>query len=121
MISKGRKTLGIKLRQMRREKCKTQAETAEALGITVSFYSAIEVVRKPMPMKLMDRLVTFLEIDEEEEMDIIAHAAESAQEVKINLRDSEPGNRDLALMFARRFPSLNREQANVFRRLLTEM
>ena len=99
--------LGELFNFLRREKALKQSDVAEAINRSVSFYSAIEVGRKPAPPEVLHDLIMFFKPDSAIQRQINHLAAAEQKEVRINTSNLSPERTEAAMLLARRLPDLN--------------
>ena len=110
--------LGKFLRKLRIDKLANQAVVAEAIGVSVSFYSAIESGRKPMPDKILNDLIRYFALSEAQEKELKRLVDESKTEIRIDMEGLDSETRQLVACFARNFNDLNEETVTQIEQLL---
>lgn len=110
---------GKAVRRLRLEKEITLSKMAEALGHSAAFLSAVETGSKKIPADLPDRTADYLNATDYERRELQDAASLSAQEFRVGInRGASVHDREIAAMFARRFPNLNADEKASIRRIL---
>lgn len=109
---------GKAVRKYRVDSGETQMEVAEALGVSIAFWSAIETGKKNVPPDLLQKVISHFEIlgDEAEKLQMLSWV--SQRDVKINMQNMSDRSRELVVGFARKFSSLDEEKQQKLRDLL---
>ncbi len=111
---------GKAVRKLRISRGETQFDAANAVGVSVAFWSAIETGRKHVPEDLLRRIVAHFELSNEEAKELERLAWISRKEVTINMENLSDQNRELVVGFARKFSELNEETKRKLRNLLEQ-
>ena len=98
----------------------TQGDLADALDVTVSFYSAIEMGKRSPSAPLVNQLVSLLDLNTAEESAFHEAAANSIEQIRINSSNAKPNARSVALSLARRFDSLEDDKIKKLQDILNE-
>lgn len=110
---------GKTVRRLRLEKEITLSKMAEGLNVSPAFLSAVETGSKKIPADLPDKTAHFLHATPDERRALRNAAALSAQEFTVGVaRGASVHDREVAAMFARRFPNLNDAEKASIRRIL---
>ncbi|MFZ2168464.1 MAG: helix-turn-helix transcriptional regulator [Methylococcaceae bacterium] len=109
---------GKAVRKYRVDRGETQLEVAEALGISIAFWSAIETGKKNVPTELLAKVVSHFELTGEEVNKLQTLSWVSQHDVKINMQNLNDRSRELVVGFARKFSSLDEEKQQKLRDLL---
>lgn len=115
--------LGKMLRKERIERNWTMGGMAKALEISPAYLSHIEMGRRPASKKHLDKICSLLEYNDIEAQKLrnAADKSYSPETIKIHSKNLQEGDRDLAKMFARRFPNLSdEEKEKMFEILVSE-
>lgn len=98
-------------------------DMAEALGVSVSYLSAMETGAKPLTDRFVERVIDYfrgLNIDTQE--DLVAAADRTKSRIVLDFDDVQKDSREVIAAFARRFsnasPQEKEEQIRVLRELL---
>lgn len=75
-------------------------EMADALGVSSPYLSAIETGKKPINAMLLNKMVSFLKLSNEQTNQLIVYASKLEQDVII--KPNNDYEAELAIMFARR-------------------
>jgi transcriptional regulator with XRE-family HTH domain len=109
---------GKAVRKYRIDRGETQGVAAEALGVSVTFFSAIETGKKNVPESVMSALIQHFELDCQQ-ADELRHLAETSRaQVKLDVTRVDAQTRELVAGFARKFDSLDEEQIRKIREIL---
>jgi|GEM_PF-5016037 len=108
------------LKNYRLSKNFTQSKMAELIGKSVSFYSALEVGRKPASRLIVDQIVNIFQLDENEAVKLRASAAEVPHQIRMDARNMNADQKNIAMQFARRFESMDEADLEQLRKLLRE-
>jgi transcriptional regulator with XRE-family HTH domain len=84
-------------------------DMAEALEVSSAFLSAVENGKKKMPEGWRKKLQTIYSLSAEQNQELQAAIIDTNNAVELNLQNATPGNRALAISFAREFDSLDDE------------
>lgn len=110
---------GKLVRKHRIDLAMTLREMANATGVTPAFISATETGRKPVPKELLERIMTVLDLDMEQRVELKSAAEASRKSLKVELGERASGqDREVAAMFARQFPDLSEDDKDAIRRIL---
>ena len=111
--------LGKELRKLRIDRDNmTLRDMAREFDMTPSWVSAIETGKKDPTETFMSRVAGFFELSPEK-LKFLEHLAEiSTTKVQIDLKGKSEEERDLAVMFARKFPSMEKERFEQLREFL---
>lgn len=110
---------GKLVRKHRIDKGITLREMSAALDVSPSFLSAIETGRRSVPREMLPRVVALLDLGMNQRVDLEAAAEASRREVKLHFDERSSGeDREIAAMFARRFPGLSQRDKEALRRIL---
>lgn len=102
--------LGKELRKLRLDRGITLFDMAQALNVSSSLLSSVETGKKPASKSLIDKLAaTYPEI-QSNRAHFEALAEQTLQEVRIRISNEAPQTKELALMFARNFNTLDQQQ-----------
>lgn len=109
---------GRALRKYRIDHGETQLDVANALGVTVSFFSALETGMKNVPAETLRKLIAHFQLGRDEAHQLRELAEVSQKEVRINLMDASAAQRQVAAGFARTFSTLSEQQITQLRQVL---
>lgn len=84
-------------------------DMAEALGVSSAFLSAVENGKKRMPDGWIEKLKIIYSFSIEQTQEFQAAIIDTNDAIELNLHNASPGNRALAISFAREFDSLDDE------------
>ena len=108
------------LKDARLEARKTQGQVADALGFTTSFYSALEVGKKAPAPNTVTLLADYFDFDASANRLFHSAAAESIEQIRLNLQGAKPQAQEVALSLARRFDSLDDATLKELRAILND-
>ncbi len=103
--------LGKELRKLRIDSGERIFDLAEALGVTSSFISALELGKKSVPAGFVDKVAQHYQMDDKSVRRLRKLADVSAKMVPIQLAARTDTARELAFAFARAFPQIGDDQA----------
>ena len=111
--------LGKALRRLRIERGWLLKDMAEGIDVAPSFLSAVEMGRKTPPPTMIDRIVEWGKLTNEEEDELAKAYVRNATEVRISLPENMPvEQREAAAILARQFGSLPAADIDAIRNLL---
>ena len=102
-------SIGRFLRKLRIDNGEILKDMAEALGVSSAFLSAVENGKKKMPEGWIEKLKSIYSFTVEQVEELQAAVIDTNDAVELNLQNATPGNRALAISFAREFDSLDDE------------
>lgn len=102
-------SVGRFLRKLRIDNGEILKDMAEALGVSSSFLSAVENGKKKMPEGWLEKLKSIYSFTAEQSEELRTAVINTNDVVELNLQNATPGNRALAISFAREFDSLDAE------------
>ena len=102
-------SIGKFLRRLRLGKGEILKDMAEALGVSTALLSAVDNGKKKMPDSWPQKLAVVYELSAEQVKELRTAIIDTDNAVELNLQNATPGNRALAISFAREFDSLDDE------------
>ncbi len=102
-------SIGRFLRKLRIDNGEILKDMAEALGVSSAFLSAVENGKKKMPESWIEKLAAVYSFTAAQTEELCAAVIDTNDSVELNLQNATPGNRALAISFAREFDSLDDE------------
>lgn len=102
-------SIGRFLRKLRIDNGEILKDMAEALGVSSAFLSAVENGKKKMPEGWVEKLKAIYSFTAEQAEELQVAVIDTNEAVELNLQNATPGNRALAISFAREFDSLDDE------------
>jgi len=108
---------GKGLRKLRIERGDKMKDMADAIGVSVSFLSAIETGAKSVPMEKVETLITYYDIKGQQASQLHSLAAKSKAIVRIKVR---PESRQLVTAFARKVKDLSPSKRHAILQILEE-
>jgi transcriptional regulator with XRE-family HTH domain len=109
---------GRAVRKYRVDRGETQLEVAEAIGVSIAFWSAIETGKKNVPAELLAKVISHFKLTGAEANELQTLSWVSQRDVKINMQNLNDRSRELVVGFARKFSSLDEEKQQKLRELL---
>lgn len=100
---------GKAIRKIRIDNGHILKDMADALGVSSSYLSAVEVGKKNVPQDFVDRIAKIYHIADEQESELRQAAQLSVRNIKIPLDGMPTQKIDLALTFARRFETMSQK------------
>lgn len=99
--------VGKFLRKLRIDRGEILFDMAKGLGVSSAFLSAVENGKKKMPDAWISKLEALYSLSSSQIAELKDAVAETNSIVELNISNASDQNRQLALMFARRFDSLD--------------
>lgn len=112
--------LGIALRKIRLDRQELLKDMATKLKVSSAFLSAVETGKKRPPANFIDRICSLYELNGEEKSELLLAADMSLDEVKINLSEASPAQRQVAVSFAKALDGLTDEEISKIMRVFNE-
>jgi transcriptional regulator with XRE-family HTH domain len=106
------------LRKLRIDCGEIIQDMAGKLGVTASYLSAVETGKRNIPGSWVEEISDSYSLSQESRDDLAAAAARSASSVEVEFGNATPEKRDVAILFARRFESMDTQTLNNFKVLL---
>lgn len=107
-------SIGRFLRKLRIDNGEILKDMAEALVVSSAFLSAVENGKKKMPEGWIEKLDTIYSFTEDQAEALQVAIIDTNDAVELNLQNATPGNRALAISFAREFDSLDDETSKKY-------
>jgi transcriptional regulator with XRE-family HTH domain len=105
-------SIGKFLRKLRIESGEILKDMADTLGVSSAFLSAVENGKKKMPESWLEKLAETYFFTEKQVEELKVAVIESNNTVELNLKNTTPERRALAISFAREFETLDKETSN---------
>jgi transcriptional regulator with XRE-family HTH domain len=109
---------GKTVRKLRIDKGITLKEMASLLGKTSAYLSAVETGRKNASSELVEQIAAYFSLLSEETADLKRAAEESRSGITILMAGFSDTQREVAVAFARQFPTLTDEELKQIHMLL---
>jgi len=109
---------GKALRVYRVNHEQSQYDVADALGVSVAFWSALETGKKNASKELQKKIVAHFGLNNIQVAELEHLALLSQQEININMTKLNDRSRELVVGFARNFSSLDDEKQKKLKKLL---
>lgn len=107
---------GKAVRKHRIDKELRMKEMADQLNVSSAFLSAVETGKKPVPVKLAQKISDYFELEHREHAELIKMATESRDSIQLSLDESSSKQRDLAIVFSNKLNKLsNKEIDNIYK------
>ena len=113
-------TLGKFLRKLRIDREEILFDMARNLGVSPAFLSAVENGKKKAPDSWSQKISELYNLSPSQIEELNRALTETKTVVEINIRDSSPQEKELALTFARSFESLDKDTTEKIIKLLTK-
>ena len=110
--------LGRFLRKLRIDHNEIMKDMADKLDVSVSFLSAVETGKKPMPSSWNSRICALYSLDDKMIAEFTTAIAETSQNIELNLANAPTDNREIAISFARKFPDFDETELKAIRSIL---
>jgi len=117
-MDKAKKDLGDLLNTLRRTLELTQEDVADQIGCSLSFYSAMEVGRKPVPPELLHKLIMKLKPGKDDYRKINKLAARLQKEIRIRTNELDDERAEMVMLLARKIPELDKPDLTRLRAVL---
>ncbi len=111
-------TIARFLRKLRIDNGEILRDMAEKLGVSTPFLSAVENGKKKVPDTWLDKIVSIYQLTAEQQTTLKKAIDETAELIKLNIKNSSAEQKDLAMCFARKFETVDRETAEKIKKLL---
>lgn len=102
--------IGIALRKIRLDKQELLRDMAAKLNVSSAFLSAVENGRKKPPANFVDKVCNAYDLGKTDRETLLQAAEMATHELKINLADVSPAQRQVAVSFAKALNGLTDEQ-----------
>lgn len=112
--------LGKELRKLRLDMGELLLAMSTKLEYSPSYLSAIENGRRPVPTEFLARLFKAYQLTEDEKSRFRKAENDTIDEATIDLRNMNSKQRDVAILLARNFESLNDKSLDTFRKMLVK-
>lgn len=112
--------VGKFLRKLRIDRGEILFDMAKGLGVSSAFLSAVENGKKKMPDAWIPKLQALYSLSSSQIAELKDAVIETNSIVELNISNASDQNRQLALMFARRFDSLDDDTSKKLINVLLE-
>ncbi|MBO4618892.1 MAG: helix-turn-helix domain-containing protein [Victivallales bacterium] len=103
--------VGRFLRKLRIDCNEVLYDMAQKLKCSSAFISALELGKRPVPSEFQQNLTSVYQLSEVQQQEFQQSIEQSAKSISLNLEELPEGNRDLALVFARRLKTMEEKEA----------
>ena len=93
---------------------------ADMLGVSSAYLSAIELGKRAIPDSLVNSVAAVFGLSGQEANDLRKQAEISQPSLKVDMSDAEDQNKELMLVFARKFKDLSPEQLDKLNKMLKD-
>lgn len=107
-------------RKLRIEHGELLKDMAQKLDVSSSYLSAVEVGKRPIPTKWSGNIKSLYKLSDPEYAELLNAVDESREEVTLNLANKRHDDQDLILSFARKFNSLNDQEKQKIKEILSK-
>ena len=111
-------SIGRFLRKLRVDHGEILKDMADKLQVTVSFLSAVENGKKRMPSAWNYKICHLYDLNNAQQQEFTTAIAETEEAIEMDLVNTNLGNRELAVAFARRFSSFDDAEVDEIRKIL---
>ncbi|MGG2141275.1 helix-turn-helix domain-containing protein [Symbiopectobacterium sp. RP] len=111
---------GKYLRKLRIDRGMVLKNMADMLGVSSAYLSAIELGKRAIPDSLIDAVASACRLSDEEVLELKKQADISQPSLKVDMSDAEDKNKELMLVFARKFKDLSPEQLDKLNKMLKD-
>jgi len=101
---------GLFIRQSRLLKGVNLKQMAESMDMKPSFLSALELGKKAISEETIEKVINYLGLDKTTEEELREAAGRSQPIAKVNLTTESARDRELVLMFARKFREIPEDE-----------
>lgn len=95
------------LRKLRVDKSLTQKDVADYLNISTSFYSSLEIGKKPINENITDKLIKLFDLSKDQILELNKLKVSHQQFVYIHTKDLTDAQVDLVMLVSRNIKKLN--------------
>jgi transcriptional regulator with XRE-family HTH domain len=111
---------GLEVRKLRLEKRMRLKEMAEKLKMSSAFLSAVETGRKRVPPGLPERIAELMDLDDLSAARLRKAAAKSVRSIRLDVSQRDERAQELAVTFARKFPSMDTNEVQRLMKALVD-
>ncbi len=113
-------SFGKTLRKMRIDRGMVLKNMADLLGVSSAYLSAIELGKRAIPDSLVNTIATTFELSGQDIINLKKQAEISQPSIKVDMSDANEQNKELMLVFARKFKDLSPEQLDKLNKMLKD-
>ena len=113
-------SFGKALRKLRIDRGMVLKNMADMLGVSSAYLSAIELGKRAIPDSLVNSVAAVFGLSGQEASDLRKQAEISQPSLKVDMSDAEDQNKELMLVFARKFKYLSPEQLDKLNKMLKD-
>lgn len=113
-------SFGKYLRKLRIDRGMVLKNMADMLGVSSAYLSAIELGKRAIPDSLINAAASAFKLSDEEVNELKKQADISQPSLKVDMSDAEDQNKELMLVFARKFKDLTPEQLDKLNKMLKD-
>lgn len=109
---------GKYLRKLRIDHNEVLYDMAKKLEVSSAFLSSVENGKKSAPLNWVPQIIKIYSLTENQGIELQELADKTAKQIQIDLKNTGAERRNLALTFARRFDSIDRDQIDGMLKIL---
>lgn len=110
--------LGKQIRKYRLDKEIILSQMAHELDVSSAYLSSIETGKRNINPDLIEKIISFFELDKREGAHLRDLAFQSQHTIKLHLDTANNSSRELVAAFARNFSSLTSDQVSKIKKIL---
>ena len=110
--------IGRYLRKLRIDRGELLKDMSDKFGVTASYLSAVENGKRNFPSEWETQIIEHYHLNEAEQIELRNAITESAESVKIELRNVSGSRKNFAFALARRFESLDDAKVEQMKKIL---
>lgn len=111
---------GKYLRKLRIDRGMVLKDMAEMIGVSSAYLSAIELGKRAIPDDLINDVVKGFGLSKREGEELTKYAQLSQPSIKVDMSDAKDQNKELMLVFARKFKDLSPDQLDKLNKMLKD-
>ncbi|WP_312605617.1 helix-turn-helix domain-containing protein [Kosakonia cowanii] len=111
---------GKYLRKLRIDRGMVLKDMAEMIGVSSAYLSAIELGKRAIPDDLISDVVKGFGLSKKEGEKLSKYAQLSQPSIKVDMSDANDQNKELMLVFARKFKDLSPDQLDKLNKMLKD-
>ncbi|MBA5601026.1 helix-turn-helix transcriptional regulator [Pectobacterium aroidearum] len=111
---------GKALRKLRIDRGMVLKNMADMLSVSSAYLSAIELGKRAIPDSLVDAVASTCSLNDKEVTELRKQADISQPSLKVDMSDAEDQNKELMLVFARKFKDLTPDQLDKLNKMLED-
>ena len=108
-------------RKLRIDQGELLKEMADKLGVTSAYLSAVEVGKRNVPEEWIDKITSIYGLAANEVVLLRSAYDQAVTQLKIDMTDHAPRQREAAMVFAREFKEMDEEAINEFLKAIEQL